>query len=68
MYPYKIFGLFTLYGLMIGIGVTLAFVVVWTYCKRARIEDKFVYFLSYSIIAAVVVGFFMSMVFQSLYE
>jgi phosphatidylglycerol:prolipoprotein diacylglycerol transferase len=68
MYPYKIFGLFTLYGLMIGIGVTLAFVVVWTYCKKARIESKFVDFMSYALIVSVIVGFFMSMVFQSLYE
>lgn len=68
MYPYKIWGLFTLYGLLIGIGVTLAFVVVWTFSKRAKIESKFVDFMSYALVAAIVVGFFLSTVVQSLYE
>lgn len=68
MYPDKIGGLFTLYGLMIGIGIAICYYIIWSLCKRARIESKFVDFVTYSTIIAVAVGFLSAMLFQSWYE
>lgn len=68
MYPDKIFGLFTLYGLLIGLGILAAFMVIWKLAKIGKVEDKFVDFTSIALVVAVAVGFFFAMVFQSLYE
>lgn len=68
MYPYKIGGLFTLYGLMIGIGIAVCYIVIWSFCKREKIESKFVDFFTYATLISVALGFFSAMVFQSLYE
>lgn len=68
MYPDKIFGLFTLYGLLIGLGILVAFLIFWKLAKVGKVEDKFVDFTSIALVVAVAVGFFFAMVFQSLYN
>lgn len=68
MYPYKIGGVFTLYGLMIGVGIALCYFVLWSYCKKAKIENRFVDFITYATLISVAFGFVSAMLFQSLYE
>lgn len=68
MYPEKIGNLFTLYGLLIGIGLLLAFLVIWKLAKIGKVEDKFVDFASIALVVSVAVGFVFAMLFQSLYN
>lgn len=76
MYPEKIV-LFTLngkpigfymYGLLIGIGVALCFVVLWLYSKYWKLDQRTVDFTTYGAIAAVAIGFFSAMLFQAIYD
>jgi stage II sporulation protein D len=39
MYPDKVFGLFYLYGFMISVGLLLAFVVLFHYGKKKKVEE-----------------------------
>ena len=68
MYPYKIFNLFYLYGLMIAIGLLAAFIVLFYWGKKKKIEDKFVDFIFYNGIASIIVGFGAAALFQATYN
>lgn len=68
MYPDKILGIFTLYGLMIGIGIAMCFVVLYVYGKKAKIDNKFLDFIFYNGIASIVVGFFFAFLFQAVLD
>ena len=68
MYPYKIFNLFYLYGLMIAIGLLAAFIVLFYWGKKKKIEEKFVDFIFYNGIASIIVGFGAAALFQATYN
>ena len=67
MYSEKIFGLFTLYGLCIAIGVLCCVLVLFKFAK-GRIADSFIDFLFYNGIVAIAIGFFSATLFQSIYN
>ena len=67
MYPDKILGLFTLYGLCIAIGVLCAVLVLFVFAKN-KIADSFIDFLFYNGICAIAIGFFSATLFQSVYN
>ena len=68
MYPKKIFGLFYLYGLFIAIGIIACFLVFFQFGKKRKIEEKFVDFVFYNAIAAIIVGFGTASLFQATYN
>ncbi len=68
MYPYKILGFINLYGLMIGIGIAVCFVVLWTFSKRNHVESRFTDFVTLNAIVSIVVGFLSASLFQSIYD
>ena len=68
MYPYKIFNLFYLYGLMIAIGLLAAFIVLFYWGKKKKIEEKFVDFIFYNGIASIIIGFGAAALFQATYN
>lgn len=67
MYTEKIFGLFTLYGLAIAIGVLCAVLVLFIFAK-GRIKDSFIDFLFYNGVVAIALGFGAATLFQSFYN
>lgn len=67
MYTEKIFGLFTLYGLTIAIGVLCAVLVLFIFAK-GRIKDSFIDFLFYNGVVAIALGFGAATLFQSFYN
>ena len=67
MYTEKIFGLFTLYGLSIAIGVLCAVLVLFIFAK-GRIKDSFIDFLFYNGVVAIALGFGAATLFQSFYN
>ncbi len=68
MYPYKIFGLFYLYGLMIALGLLAAFIVLFYWGKKKKIEENFVDFIFYNGILSIIVGFGAAALFQATYN
>ena len=67
MYP-KIFGILNTYGLMIGIGIIACFWVTDKYCKKKNIDSKFVDFVEWLGIIAIIFGLMSSAIFQSFYN
>lgn len=67
MYP-KLFGLFNTYGLMIGIGVLVCLWVFHKYGKKKGLEDKFIDFVEWLAIIAIIFGFTAAAIFQSFYN
>ena len=67
MYP-KLFGLLNTYGLLIGIGVLVCLWVFHTYAKKKKIEDKFIDFVEWLAIIAIIFGFTAAAIFQSFYK
>lgn len=68
MLPDKIFGLFSMYGLMIGVGIILCFVVLYVYGKHANINKKFLDFVFYNGIISIVGGFFFAYLVQAVLD
>ena len=68
MLPDKIFGIFSMYGLMIGIGIVLCFVVLYVYGKKAKISNKFLDFVFYNGIISIIGGFFFAFLFQAVLD
>ena len=68
MLPDKIFGLFSMYGLMIGVGIILCFVVLYVYGKHAKINNKFLDFVFYNGIVSIIGGFFFAYLFQAVLD
>lgn len=67
MYPDAIFGFIHLYGLMIAVGILACFGLLFWYGKKNKMEEKFVDFVFYTAIAAIVCGFGSASLFQSFY-
>lgn len=67
MYPDAIFGFIHLYGLMIAVGILACFGLLFRYGKKNKIEEKFMDFVFYTAIAAIVCGFGSASLFQSFY-
>ena len=68
MYPYKIVGLFHLYGLMIAVGILACFAVLFHFGKKRKIEDRFIDFVFYNAIVAIIIGFGSAALFQATYN
>lgn len=68
MLPDKIFGLFYMYGLMIAVGILACFVVLFHFGKKRKIEEKFIDFVFYNAIVAIIVGFGSAALFQATYN
>ncbi len=68
MYPDKIFGLFTLYGLMIAVGILACFGVLFHYGKKRKVNESFIDFVFYNGIASIIVGFGSAALFQATYN
>ncbi len=69
MWPYPLIGDFLyLYGLMIAIGVLAAFIVLFTYAKKLKIQEKFTDFVFYNAIVSIIVGFGSAALFQAFYN
>lgn len=68
MFPDELFLGIHMYGVMIAVGLLLAFVVLFLYGKRTKMPEKLVDFTFYNGIIAIVVGFFFAAVFQGLYN
>ena len=68
MYPDKIFGLFHLYGLMIGLGILACFGILYLYGKKKNVEENFMDFVFYNTIIAIGLGFFSAALFQATYN
>ena len=68
MLPDKIFGLFSMYGLMIGVGIILCFVVLYVYGKKVKINNKFLDFVFYNGIISIVGGFFFAYLFEAVLD
>lgn len=68
MLPDKILGIFHMYGLMIAVGILACFGVWFHFGKKRNIEEKFVDFVFYNAIVAIVVGFGSAALFQATYN
>ncbi len=68
MLPDKILGIFYMYGLMIGIGILACFGLLFWYGKKKKVEEKFMDFVFYLAIAAIILGFGSAALFQATYN
>ena len=68
MYPYKIWGIFYLYGLMIAVGILACFGLLTLCCKKFKIQEKFVDFVYINGVAAIALGFGAAALFQATYN
>lgn len=68
MLPDAIFGFIHMYGLMIGIGIIAAFIVLFTYSKKLSVEAKFVDFIFYDALLSIAFGFGSAALFQATYN
>ena len=68
MYPYKILGIFHLYGLMIAVGILACFGIFTLCAKKFKIQEKFSDFVFFNAIVAIVFGFGAAALFQATYN
>ncbi len=68
MLPQKIFGLFYMYGLMIAVGILCCFFLLFIFGKKKKVEDRFVDFIFYNGIVAIILGFGSAALFQATYN
>lgn len=68
MYPYKILGIFHLYGLMIAVGILACFGILTLCGKKFKIEEKFIDFVYFNAIVAIALGFGAAALFQATYN
>jgi phosphatidylglycerol:prolipoprotein diacylglycerol transferase len=68
MLPGKILGFFHMYGLMIAVGILACFGVLFQFGKKRKIESRFIDFVFYNAIAAIMVGFGSAALFQATYN
>ncbi len=68
MLPDKIFGIFYMYGLMIAVGILACFGLLFWYGKKKKMEARFIDFVFYAAIAAIVIGFGTAALFQATYN
>lgn len=63
-----LFGFIHMYGLMIAIGVLVAFTVLYAYGRRVGASEKLLDFAFYDLIVSIVVGFGFAALFQAVYD
>ncbi len=68
MYPNEIFGFLHLYGVMIAVGILACFGFLFYYGKKKKIQPKFIDFVFYNGIVAIIVGFGSAALFQATYN
>ena len=68
MYPYKIGGFITLYGICVAVGVLACFIVFWILAKRDKLESKYTDFITINGVVTAAVGFFSAALFQAIYS
>ena len=68
MLPEPLFWRVHMYGIMIGIGLASAFIILAYYCKKKNVEEKFADFVFMNGVMAVVLGFMSASLFQSFYN
>ena len=68
MYPYKILGIFHLYGFMIAVGILACFGILMLCGKKFKIEEKFIDFVYFNGIVAIALGFGAAALFQATYN
>ncbi len=68
MLPDPILGVFYMYGLMIAVGILACFGLLFWYGKKKKIEEKFIDFVFYIAIAAILLGFGSAALFQATYN
>lgn len=68
MLPGELFLGIHMYGIMIAVGLLLAFIVLFVYGKKIKMEQKLLDFTFYNGIVAIVAGFFFAAVFQGVYN
>ncbi len=68
MYPHELFLGIHLYGLFIGIGILVCFLILYYYGKKINISEKSLDFVFYTAIFSIATGFFSAALFQSLYN
>lgn len=57
-----------MYGVMVAIGILAAFVVLYAYSKKLKIDGKFTDFIYYNAIVSIALGFGSAAVFQAFYN
>lgn len=57
-----------LYGILIGVGIICCFLVLWYFEKKDKLDHKFMDFIMFNGMAAIVIGFISSAVFQGIYN
>ena len=57
-----------MYGVMIAVGVLSAFIVMQIYSKKKKLDAKFIDFLFYDAVVAVLVAFGSAVLFQAIYD
>ena len=68
MLPDTILGFFHLYGLMIAVGILACFGVLFRFGKKRKIEERFIDFIFYNAIVAIILGFGSAALFQATYN
>lgn len=68
MLPDPLFLNVHMYGIMVGVGVMAAFLILSFYCKRAGVSQKFSDFMFYNGLLSVAVGFGSAALFQAIYD
>ena len=68
MLPEALFWNVHMYGIMIGVGLALGFIVLTLYCKRLKIDEKFSDFVFMNGMFAVLFGFLSATLFQAFYN
>ncbi len=68
MYPYKIGGVITLYGICVAVGVLACFIVFWTLAKRDKLENRYTDFITVNGVVSGAMGFFCAALFQAIYS
>lgn len=68
MYSKALFLNVHLYGIMIAIGILCCFIVLFVFTKKKNIESRFVDFIFYDGIGAIMFGFFTAALYQGIYN
>ena len=68
MCPDPIFGFIYPYGLMIGIGLAVCFLLFWFFCDRLQFEKKYTNFITIDAVVSIAFGFFCAALTQSIYN
>ena len=57
-----------MYGVMIAVGILACFVVLYTYGKKLKLNEKFLDFMYYDALASIALGFGSAALFQATYN